>query len=67
MTQTQLRKGLLRLLRQPGWTVARVAVELGASYFTVLNWRKGRTNVSNAYIRPLAALIEGEGDGRTQG
>ncbi len=61
MTQTQLRKGLLRLLRQPGWTVTRVAAELGASYFTVLNWKKGRSNVSNAYARSLAALMDREG------
>ncbi len=60
MTNAQMKRGLARLLKRPEWTITKVAAELGASYFTVLNWTKGRSNVSNAYAHRLVALLNRE-------
>lgn len=53
--------GLRALVAREDWTAQRVADELGAGYFSVLNWTSGRNVPSNAYRRPLVALLEREG------
>ncbi len=49
---------LKRLVARDDWTSKRVAGELGAGYFTVLNWTSGRTLPSPAYRRALVELLE---------
>lgn len=57
---TKLVAELRALVAREDWTAQRVADELGAGYFSVLNWTSGRNAPSNAYRRPLAALLERE-------
>lgn len=49
---------LRRLVARDDWTSKRVAEELGAGYFSVLNWTSGRTLPSPAYRRALVELLE---------
>ena len=60
-TRAQAGGGLRVLLGRPGWNLTKIAAVIGASYFTIINWKDGRVKPSNAYMPRLSELLEKEG------